>query len=204
VTTVREAARLAGVVGSASIRELATRAKLRPPISVRDLIRIILQKTTERPRIADFIISPHQIVHGSSVTIRWRVTQPLGCDLIVRLTSRDFHTGAMIAQHNTFVAESTIEDRPLVDTNYFLDASCADGRSAPQRQDSVGVSNAPTPPPQVQPFCFKVVSPVTGICSTRLISAETKSQAEQLIKAENPTGTVTNIDCSKLTTACEE
>src|SRR5262249_15317672 len=128
----------------------------------------------------------------------WRVTGVADCVLNVRLTQKNFHTDIVLAQRNGLATSGMITDTPQVDSNYFLDAWCEGGAVTRQRI-SVGILN---PPPNVRYFCFKVVFPVSGICSTMAYPAESESEAEQRARAENPTATITSIDCSEMTTAC--
>jgi hypothetical protein len=201
MASVQDVARRLGIVGQQiGGRELASRVSIQPTFSLLDVLQRILRGLAEPPAIVDFTISPRQIARGSTIAINWRVNQPLGCTLNVRLTQRNFHTDATLAQRNGLDASGTLTDRPDADSNYYLDALCADGRVAPQRRISVGVSDPP--PENLQSFCFKVVFPASGICSTFAYLATSQSQAEQQARLENPSATITSINCSQMTTAC--
>jgi hypothetical protein len=175
---------------------LARKVSIEPPISVRRLIDV---SAAPPPRIDRFNIEPRRINKGDTITIEWLVTAAGACGVKVRLTQKKFRTDSVVSQRNGLDASGSITDRPDVDSDYFLDAQCQNGLAAPQKRLSVGVSN----PTNLQFFCFKVIFPVTGICSTFAVPAASKAAAEERLRAENPTGTVTSIDCSQMATACD-
>ena len=153
--------------------------------------------STQPPTIDSFTIAPRQITSGQSITIRWRVTPSPYCMVKVRLTQKNFHTDVVLAIRNGLDTSNMLSEHPEVDSNYFLDAACDAGQAATQRRISVGVVN----PTTSSLYCFKVVYP-TGICNTFAYPASTQSSAEQRARSENPTGSVTSIDCSQITNAC--
>jgi hypothetical protein len=200
MTTLREAIRRARIVNLTSVRDAARLFFVPSPISVRNLIHVAVDVTSRLPAIEAFAISPRQISAGDAITVTWRAQVFIGCTDNVRLTQKNFHTGAVLGQHDHLDTSGTFVDRPQVDSNYFLDILCADGRKAQQQRISVGVRN-PSPPPGV--FCFKVEHPDSGICSTYSVLATSKDQAQGKVSGENPPpAIVTAINCSEITTAC--
>lgn len=193
------------MAASISLRQYLVCKKIDPATGLRshfssgDLARgLRALLVSEPPRIVSFTIAPRQITSGGSITIAWQVASCCPLLLKVRLTQKNFNTGAVLAVHNGLAANDTLNDSPQVSSNYFLDASCEGGAAAPQQRKSVGVTN----PTNFGFFCFKVVYPDSGICSTFAYAAASQSDAEQMARNQNPGATVTSINCSEMATAC--
>jgi hypothetical protein len=151
------------------------------------------------PTIKKFFVNPQQITKPNPTTISWEVTQPRDCAVNVRLTQKRFNTEIVLSQRDNLQLTGAITDTPTVASDYYLEAICPDGRAATPQRKSVAVQS----PDTGSLYCYKVDAQASG-CVTDSVYQPSQSEANAYMDNKWGKGTWMMIDCSRMTTACDE